>query len=323
MKKRSLIIDAHHHWMPQEHYDNPERYIQSGEEVVREPEGFHVQRNGVKLFSASKITPCIDGQITVMDRAGINKAVLHIGVWFDWIDIKRARFINDTMAEITLQYPDRIIPLAHVPPLESEGQKELRRAVLELGFKGVGINSHIGGIRLDDDRLASFYRTVSDLDTPIFVHPAAELSFLHPHGMEQFDLSRNFGRAFDTTISIARLVLSGTFDRFPNVRFVFSHLGGAFFALKNRLQSAQSGRDSKRLLEKYRERIFVDTAPPFWTPEEIRFAIEMMGEEQIVLGSDFPRFPQLEDAVMIVKNARTSARVKRKLLGENANRLFQ
>ena len=323
MKKKSLIIDAHHHWMPQEHYDHPEHYVRSGEEVVHEPGGFHVLRNGIKLFSASRVTPRVDEQIDAMDRAGVDKAVLHIGVWLDWIDIKMARFINDTMAEIAAQYPDRIIPLAHVPPLDTEGQKELTRAVLELGFKGVGITSHISGTLLDDNRLAPFYKTVSDLDIPIFVHPAAEISLPHPHGMEQFDLSRSFGRAFDTTINIARLILSGTFDHFPNIRFVFSHLGGAFFALKNRLKSAQLDRDPAGLLEKYHERIFVDTAPPFWSPEEIRFAVKMMGEGQIVLGSDFPRFPRLEDAVMTVINAKTNAQIKKKLLGENASKLFR
>ncbi|MBI4525807.1 MAG: amidohydrolase family protein [Deltaproteobacteria bacterium] len=322
MKKKSSIIDAHHHWMPQEHYDNPERYVHPGEEVVHESDGFHVQRGGVKLFSASSITPRINEQIKTMDRAGVDKAVLHIGVWFDWIDIKTARFINDTMAEIAAQYPDRIIPLAHVPPLEPEGQNELRRTVLELGFKGVGVTSHIRGTLLDDSRFAPFYRAVSDLNIPIFVHPAAEISLPQPHGMEQFDLSRNLGRAFDTTINIARLILSGTFDHFPNIRFVFSHLGGAFFALKNRLKSARLDRDPAHLLEKCHDRIFVDTAPPFWSPEEIRFAVKMMGEKQILLGSDFPRFARLESAVMTVQNAHINTRVKKKLLGGNASDLF-
>ncbi|HTN72019.1 MAG TPA: amidohydrolase family protein, partial [Methylomirabilota bacterium] len=66
----------------------------------------------------------------------------------------------------------------------------------------------------------------------------------------------------------------------------------------------------------------VDTAPPFWSPEEIRFAIAMMGESQVLMGSDFPTIDQLKNAVTIVKKAKTSAQVKKKVLGDNARKLF-
>jgi predicted TIM-barrel fold metal-dependent hydrolase len=141
--------------------------------------------------------------------------------------------------------------------------------------------------------------------------------------MEQFNLTRNLGRAFDTTINMARLMLSGTLDRFPNVRFVFSHLGGAFFAIKNRLNPAHFDKRPKSFFEKYKRRIFVDTAPPFWGPEEIRFAVHMMGENQVLLGSDFPTVGLLKDSVAIIRKAKTTTQVKKKILGDNARRLFK
>lgn len=323
MKARNLVVDVHHHWMPEEHYRRPELFLRPGEEVVHESDRFRIRRAGVQLFSPPKLTARIDDQIRMMDRAGVNRAALHVGVWLDWIDLRAARLINDKMAEITAQYPDRIIPLAHVPPLETEGQRELRRAVLRLGCKGVGINTHISGILLDDPRLDPFYKTVSDLDIPILVHPAAEIPLAHPHGMEQFNLTRNLGRAFDTTINITRLLLGGTLDRFPKLRFVFSHMGGAFFALKNRLNPAYFDKRSRGFFDKYQRRLFIDTAPPFWSPEEIRFAVHMMGEGQVLMGSDFPTIGLLKNAVKIIQKAKTSAGVKRKLLGGNALRLFR
>jgi len=323
MKKGSLVIDVHHHWMPEEHYRRPELYVRQNEEVAHEADRFRIRRAGVQLFSPPRMTARIDEQIKAMDRAGVDQAALHVGVWLDWVDLKAARLINDRMAEITAQHRGRIIPLAHVPPLEPEGAKELRRAVVELGCKGVAINTHIGGILLDDERLHPFYRAVSDLDVPILVHPAAEIPLAHPHGMEQFNLTRNLGRAFDTTINIARLLLGGTLDRFPNLRFVFSHLGGAFFAIKNRLNPSFWDKRSKGFFDKYKRRIFIDTAPPFWGPEEIRFAVQMMGEGQVLMGSDFPTIDLLRDAVKIIRQAKTTAQVKKKVLGENAQRLFR
>ena len=240
MGKKSPIIDVHHHWMPEEHYRRPELFLRPDEEVAHEADRFRIRRAGVQLFSPPKMTARIEDHLKMMDRAGVNRAALHVGVWLDWIDLKAARFINDKMAEIGAQYPDRIIPLAHVPALETEGQRELRRAVLRLGCKGVGINTHIRGILLDDPRLDPFYKTVSDLDIPILVHPAAEIPLAHPHGMEQFNLTRNLGRAFDTTINIARLTLSGTLDRFPRLRFVFSHMGDRKSTRLNSSHSAKS-----------------------------------------------------------------------------------
>ncbi len=323
MKKKNLVIDVHHHWMPEEHYRRPELYVRQDEDVIHEPDRFRIRRAGVQLFSPPRMTARMEEQIKAMDRAGVDQAALHVGVWLDWVDLKAARFINDKMAEITAQYPDRIIPLAHVPPLDTEGQRELRRAVLELGCKGVGINTHIGGILLDNERLYPFYKTVSDLDVPILVHPAAEIPLAHPHGMEEFNLTRNLGRAFDTTINIARLMLSGTLDRFPNLRFVFSHMGGAFFAIKNRLNPAYFDKRSKGFFAKYKRRVFIDTAPPFWSPEEIRFAVQMMGEGQVLMGSDFPTIGLLKDSVTIIRKAKATSQVKKKLLGENARRLFR
>ncbi len=322
MKKSGLVIDVHHHWMPEEHYRRPELYVRQDEEVIHDADRFRIQRAGIQLFSPPKLTSRIDEQIKAMDRAGVDRAALHVGVWLDWVDLKSARLINDRMAEIAAQYPGRIIPLAHVPPLDAEGVKELRRAVVDLGCKGVAVNTHVGGVLLDDERMYPFYHAVSDLDVPILVHPAAEIPLAHPHGMEQFNLTRNLGRAFDTTINIARLMLGGTLDRFPNLRFVFSHMGGAFFAIKNRLNPAYFDKRGKGFFDKYKRRIFVDTAPPFWSPEEIRFAVNMMGESQVLMGSDFPTIDLLKDAVSIVRKAKATAQVKKKVLGENARKLF-
>ena len=323
MKKRNLVIDAHHHWMPEEHYRNPEPFTRSDESVVREPDRFRIRRGGVQLFSPPIMTANMGDQIKEMDRVGVDQAVLHVGCWLDWIDIKGARFINDKMVEVTAQFPNRVIPLAHVPPLDREGRNELKRSIYKLGFKGVGINTHVNGVLLDHKEYYSFYRTVSDLEIPIFIHPASEVPLSHPHGMEDFNLTRNLGRAFDNTINITRLMLSGTLDRFPKLRFVFTHLGGAYFALKNRLNPSFWEKRPKGFFNKYRRRIFIDTAPPFWSSEEIRFAVQMMGEGQVLMGSDFPTIALLGEAVRIIQRTRTTSNVKRKLLGENVRGLFR
>jgi len=322
MKKKEPVIDVHHHWMPEAHYLRPEPFTRRGERVMWKVGRFRIVRRGVQLFSPPPMTASMEDQIRAMDRAGVDRAALHVGVWLDWVNLKAACAINDAMAEMNERYGDRIVPVAHVPPLAAGARAELKRAVARMGFKAVAMNTHIRGTLMDDRRLDSFYRAVSDLNVPILVHPAGELPMAHPHGMEQFNLTRNLGRAVDTTINMARLMLGGTLDRFPRLRFVFSHMGGAFFALKNRMNPSFWDQRSKGFFDRYRRRIFIDTAPPFWLPEEIRFAVESMGEGQVMLGSDFPTVAQLGDAVAIVKKAGLKPEVRKKVLGGNARRLF-
>jgi hypothetical protein len=80
--------------------------------------------------------------------------------------------------------------------------------------------------------------------------------------MEQFNLTRNLERAMDTTISIARLMLGEPWIASLTFAF-FSHMGGAFFALKNRMNPSFWDKRSEGFFDKYKKRIFIDTAPPF------------------------------------------------------------
>ena len=88
MPKKSLVIDVHHHWMPDEHYRRPELHVRPDEEVIHEADRFRIQRAGVQLFSPPKLTSRMDEQLRLMDRAGVDRAALHVGVWLDWVDLR-------------------------------------------------------------------------------------------------------------------------------------------------------------------------------------------------------------------------------------------
>lgn len=87
MPKKSLVIDVHHHWMPDEHYRRPELYIRQDEEVIHQADRFRIRRAGVQLFSPLRM----EAQLKVMARAGVDQAALRVGVWLDWLDIKATR----------------------------------------------------------------------------------------------------------------------------------------------------------------------------------------------------------------------------------------
>jgi hypothetical protein len=77
MPNRSLVIDVHHHWMPDEHYRRPELHIHQEEEATHEADRFRIRRAELQLFSP----PRMEEQLKVM--AGVDQAALHVGVWLD------------------------------------------------------------------------------------------------------------------------------------------------------------------------------------------------------------------------------------------------
>src|SRR5437773_8367570 len=137
MPKKSLVIDVHHHWIPDEHYRRPELHVHQDEEVIHEADRFRIRRAGVQLFSPPRMTARMDEQLNVMDRAGVDQAALHVGVWLDWVDIKAARLINDRLERLTPRHPGRIILLAPVPRPDDRPPGKCRQPFLVLGPNGV------------------------------------------------------------------------------------------------------------------------------------------------------------------------------------------
>ncbi len=323
-----MIIDVHHHWMPGDQYYNIEKYLRQGQQVVREGDRYHVVCGNTTLFSRNPTYTLIEDQIKDMDRAGIDMAVLHLSVWQAWTTMRTSPYINDGMAELVSRYPKRFIGLAHVPGDKKSGVKELERAITELGLKGVGITTHHWGKPLDHPDFWPLYEKIAELNVPVVVHPAPT-----PVGdtlFRDYKLTRSLGRAVDLMTASTRLLYSGLLQRFPNLRFVVGHLGGALFALNNRVHPRHDFSFDRRqeVVDRFDEglsQIFVDTAPPFWGCAEIRFATETLGAGQVLFGSDYPVNVRGQDnlscARAIVEGLSDEA-VKAKVLGDNAARLF-
>ncbi len=323
-----MIIDVHHHWMPGEFYRNVEKYLRPGQRVVREGESYNVFQGDTNLFSRNPRYTRIEQQLAEMDVAGVDMAVLHLSTWQAWTTARTSPFINDAMAELVSRHPKRFIGLAHVAPDKKSAIKELDRAAGELGLRGVGITTHLWGKPLDHPSFWPFYEKVSELDLPIVVHPAT--GPVEDRLLRDYKLTRNLGRAIDLLTFTVRVLHSGLLQRYPNLRFVVAHLGGAIFALRNKVHPrghVEAGRpeDEIERFEQGLSNIYVDTAPPFWKGPEIRFATEMLGAEHVLFGTDYPAgqrpHENLTRSVEIVGSL-VDVDVRNQVLGGNAARLF-
>jgi len=332
-----MIIDTHHHWWPKKHYDNLEKYVvRRGESVTRYPDGAaHLYRNGIHITGPTPLFFDMERQIEDMEAAGVNMAVLQLPSWSEWNTVRLAPEINNACAEIVNKYPKYFVGLAHVP-LEGQGaMKELERAIKELRLCGVGTTTHWHDMPIDSERFFGFWEKVAELDIPVVISP-----YSYPAETEAlwgFDIIYSYARLENVQRAMARLVYGTLLDKFPTVKILMPHLGAGFFGYWGRISSFLQGygkaldaklpdkeAEKARQMQRRFSQLYFESAPPSWRPLEFKAAFDTYGEDKITMGSDYPIGPtRLKPAVAIVQNARISQGAKKKILGDNAARLFR
>ncbi len=318
-----IVIDGHHHWMPRAHIEGIGRHLGPGETVSSEGGIVRVRRDGTELFTINEAKySSVEEQLRDMDAAGIDMAVLSTGLWQWWNNIDLAPAINDGLAEIQEKYPDRLIGLAHVPPLDPAAPAELERAVKRLGLRGLCLSTHCQGKYIDDPAYLPLYRKASELGVPIFVH--ASPTPLEYSSFRVYDAARLLGRVFDQTIAATRLAYSDVLDQLPALNFVIGHLGGALFVLKERLTGAAgAARTPKADFPARFGRIYADSAPPYYSPIQMQCAVETLGASQVVFGSDYPVQNHFMVADRSIMDAvRMEDRQRQQVMGGNVARLL-
>jgi aminocarboxymuconate-semialdehyde decarboxylase len=243
-----------------------------------------------------------------------------------------AKIYDESVAELASKHKGRLAGLAITYPHGGDPfLKELERAVKELGLKGVMVNPNYGGEFLDSPRAVPFLELVCQLDIPVYLHPPTD-TFAAEH-MRGFRLMEVVGRPFETTLGLARLIYYGVMERFPRLKVVAAHLGGGIMMLAGRLNCGYETRYDLALdiwgpdylttaPSEYLKRVYVDTVS--WHPPAVRCAIETVGLDHVMLGSDFPPVPMpLKRSVEAVLALRLPPEAEAKILGDNAAALFR
>ena len=266
-----------------------------------------------------------------MDRWGVDVKVLSLSAPGVHIDDPRlsselARISNDEYAEICARWPNRFKMFAAVPISDQEAScKELERVKSFAGQMGIALGSNICGRMLDDPAFGSFFELANDLDTVIFIHP---MGFELPEPWKAYRLQHLIGWPIDTTFAVSRLVLGGFFDRYPKLRVIAAHVGGAIPYLSERLERGFKDGEAQRKPSYYfRNHVFYDTAGP--THQAIiESVVKMYGIERVVFGTDYPfgtgqeGMQYMEKAIWNVQNAGLSEADAEKIFSGNIEALF-
>ncbi len=264
-------------------------------------------------------------RVRQMDAKGIDIRVLSLStpnvyVWPLEQQVGVARKINDAMARICKQFPDRFFGLASLPMRNVEASlEELDRAVNELGMKGVVIGSNIDGLQLDDPLFEKIWARIDALRLPVFEHPMFPKQ---DAGLEGFELPLRLGFVFDTTLSATRMIYSGVFERFPNFPYIMSHTGGALPMVLERLDNGyRLFPDCRKYISKlpseYAKKLYYDTTS--FAANGLRFAMDIVGSDHLLFGTDDPF---IGADITHVERMGLNATDQALVLGGNAKRLL-
>lgn len=292
-----MRIDVHAHLTPPDWEDMRARYAGDWPRIVHEGPGCATLLKGDRFFRAVTDQLFDTGRrLADMDRLGVDRQLLSPppDMYCYWADpaggAEFARLQNDHLAGVVAKHADRFYGAGTVPLQDPErAVAELLRIRGELRLHGVAIGTHVNGTLLSDPRFAPFFEAAQRSDTPIFVHPCAPALGVDRAPSTYYAVT--MGYPLDTALSIYGLVVSGTLERFPRLRFCFSHGGGAFPCLLPRLQFAwEHLKDLKGAMAR----------PPVaslggcyydsitHSPAALRFLVEAVGADRVVMGSDYP-----------------------------------
>jgi aminocarboxymuconate-semialdehyde decarboxylase len=205
---------------------------------------------------------------------------------------------NDSLAKAVAESGGKLEGIASLPMQDADASAtELRRAVEELGLKGAQIGTSIEGESLDHGRYEPIWQAADELRVPIVLHPYYVGTRT---GFEDYYLTNIFVNPMDTALAASRLIFSGILDRYPALTFLLVHGGGFLPYQLGRLDHGWSVRpEPKKHIDRrpseYIDRFFFDTITH--GDSALRWLIDFIGAERVVLGTDLPFDMADEDPV--------------------------
>src|SRR5262249_36921020 len=231
------IIDFHNHYYPPQYIEALE-HGPSAVRITHDAEGNPWVHYPGDYNIAVRGHRDIDYREQVLRQQGIDTQVITLTTPGTHIEepataVKLASLVNDAFARVVADKKGRFAALATLPLCDPAASvDELRRTMTELKFRGAMLFSNVSGVALSDQRFWKLYELADEMEAVLHIHPT------NPVGVEamlDYWLMPLVGFLMDTTLAAASLVFSGVPERYPRIRWVLSHLGGAIPYLAERL----------------------------------------------------------------------------------------
>ncbi|MFG1641229.1 amidohydrolase family protein [Amycolatopsis sp. NPDC049252] len=285
--------------------------------------------------SARRLADFGDERLAEMEKAGLDVQVLSLstpGVQnlapADAVALQTAT--NDLLAEVTRARPGSFQGLATLAtPRPDAAAAELARAVTELGLHGAMVFGRTRDHTMDEQAFWPIYEAAAALRAPLHLHPqspppAVRRAYYSGYGTraDAALATHGIGWHYDSGVQLLRLILSGVFDRFPDLQVIAGHWGEMVLFYLDRIDSLNGVVGLQRPVSDYfRTNIYL--APSgILSRRYLRWAIEVVGVDRILFSTDYPFVtPPEGGARAFLAQAKTSDVDQLKIASGNWDRL--
>jgi aminocarboxymuconate-semialdehyde decarboxylase len=326
-----VLVDAHAHLLPRDYpADAPEcfprmepvdgstaRTLVFGTTRFRARDAFfdaerrvqEMDGSGVGMEVVTPMPPLLNYRIPAADGGAL------------------ARHVNEFTAELCAFDRSRLVGLGMVPLQDPDAAASLLSEIRDQGLLGVEIASNVQGASIGEERFQPFFAEAQRLDLAVFVHAMpTPTERLPASGMGTYVVG------VEGAFAAASLILGGTAEKCPDLRISFSHAAGGFPLMLPRAQYFWGGswneepRDIARAIRpddgpsplEYARRFYYDSL--VFDHRALRFLIDLLGSDRLLVGSDFPAMPREEPAGRTLRSMDLPADVLDAITWRNALR---
>jgi len=292
-------IDIHAHLMPQCLW----RTVATGRDwygTRYEPGdglGFTVTQGKRSRIATPKVRFTPEERLEDMDAQGVDVQVVSIHMPLVSYHLepaegrRLARDVNDEIAAMARQWPRRFAGLATLPAQDvGAAIDELERAVHVLGLKGAELDTAVNGDNWDEPRFLPLFKAAEAMGAVLFFHPQPQHNFLLQR-TERYGLANSLGVIVEDTLIVAILIFGGILDACPDLKVCIAHGGGVACFGMGRLDRGwqvrpEAREHTPRPPSAYQRRLHYDCV--VGSEAALRFLIDSVGVDRVVLGSDWP-----------------------------------
>ena len=332
-RRRSLTIDLHCHALTVAAErlvaDRPQKLAEREMQPrMMGQESFEFTQSVMLKAAYPKLTDLAE-RLADMDRMGVDMQLMSPAPnqYYYWADPDLARelcrTINEHIASLVAQHPDRLLGLGSVALQHPElSLEQLEYAVRQLGLRGIEVSSQVNGLELADARFERFWARAEELGCVVFLHP---LGTSLGERVNRHYLSNILGQPLETAVALSYLIFGGTLDRYPKLKLLAAHGGGYLASYIGRSdhgwQVRPDARGCRYPPSEYLKQILFDTI--VYRPEQLRHLIAEAGVSQVVVGTDYPYDMAHYDVHALLEALpELSAADRAAILGGNAARLL-
>jgi predicted TIM-barrel fold metal-dependent hydrolase len=243
------------------------------------------------------------------------------------------KFLNDESFELRDRFPGEVACMANAHALEESSRDVIDPLISNKEACCISVTTSYGvgsdQVFLDSPKAEWLWEYAQAKDALVHIHPP--LVAIGAVAMQQYRLNEAVGRPFDTALTAARMIYSGVFDKYPKLKVLFVHMGGALAPVVCRLdwnwelnykgvQNPPINKVDKNLhkpSEYFKSNIYVDTMGP--SASCLKAMIEMCGVDRVLFGTDFgpvPMSPKVH--IDLVNETITDAGDRDKIFSTNA-----